>query len=68
MVKNLKCPSCFQELVVARIIVACGHGHIDDFPWVKWVHAKNLFGAKKICEIQDLGLQQALHRQRDWKV
>lgn len=50
MVKNLKCPSCFQELVVARIIVACGHGHIDDFPWVKWVHAKNLFGAKKICE------------------
>lgn len=50
MVKNLKCPSCFQELVVARIIVACGHGHIDDFPWIKWVHAKNLFGTKKICE------------------
>lgn len=50
MIKNLKCPSCFQELVVARIVVACGHGHIDDFPWVKWVHAKNGFGAKKICD------------------
>ncbi len=50
MVKNLKCPSCFQELVVARIIVACGHGHIDDFPWVKWVHAKNMMGAKKVCD------------------
>lgn len=50
MVKKLKCPSCFQELVVARIIVACGHGHIDDFPWIKWVHAKNTMGAKKICE------------------
>ena len=50
MVKHLKCPSCFQELVVARIVVACGHGHIDDFPWVKWVHAKNILGAKKVCE------------------
>lgn len=49
MINNLKCPSCFQELVVARIVVACGHGHIDDFPWIKWVHAKNGFGAKKIC-------------------
>lgn len=49
MIKNLKCSSCFQELVVARIVVACGHGHIDDFPWIKWVHAKNGFGAKKIC-------------------
>ena len=49
MTKNLKCPSCFQELVVARIVVACGHGHIDDFPWIKWVHAKNGLGAKKIC-------------------
>lgn len=50
MVNYLKCPSCMQELVVARIIVACGHGHIDDFPWIKWVHAKNLLGAKRICE------------------
>ena len=51
MVKNLKCPSCLQELVVARIIVACGHGHIDDFPWVKWVHARNMpGGSKKICD------------------
>ncbi len=50
MIRKLKCPSCSQDLVVARIVVACGHGHIDDFPWVKWVHAKNLSGARKICE------------------
>ena len=49
MVKRLRCPSCLQDLVVARIVVACGHGHIDDFPWIKWVHAKNMGGAKKIC-------------------
>lgn len=54
MVKRLRCPTCFQDLVVARIVVACGHGHIDDFPWVKWTHAKNFSGAKKICEHPEL--------------
>lgn len=54
MVKRLRCTKCFQELVVARIVVACGHGHIDDFPWVKWVHAKNSAGAKRVCESPQL--------------
>ena len=54
MVKRLRCPTCFQDLVVARIVVACPHGHIDDFPWVKWVHAKNSFGSKKICDHPEL--------------
>ncbi len=49
MVKRLRCPTCFQDLVVARIVVACPQGHIDDFPWVKWVHARNMSGARKIC-------------------
>ena len=49
MVKRVRCSKCFQELVMTRIVVACGHGHIDDFPWVKWVHAKNGSGAKPIC-------------------
>ncbi len=49
MVKRLRCPTCFQDLVVARIVVACPQGHIDDFPWVKWVHAKNMAGSKKVC-------------------
>lgn len=50
MVKRLKCPNCHQDLVVARIVTVCGHGHIDDFPWVKWVHARNVGGRKKVCE------------------
>lgn len=49
MVKQVRCTKCFQDLVVARIVVACGHGHIDDFPWTKWVHAKNSAGPKQIC-------------------
>ena len=54
MIQIMKCPKCFQELVVARIIVACQDGHIDDFPWVKWVHCKNFGGAKPICDYPEL--------------
>ena len=50
MVKRLKCSTCFQDLVVARIVTACSNGHIDDFPWVKWVHAKNMLGSRKVCD------------------
>ena len=50
MVKFMQCPKCRQDLVVTRIIVACECGHIDDFPWVKWVHCKNMYGgAQPIC-------------------
>lgn len=49
MVKHMRCPLCNQDLVVARIVTVCDHGHIDDFPWVKWVHCQNLGGAKKVC-------------------
>lgn len=49
MVKHLQCPDCRQDLVVTRIITVCEHGHIDDFPWIKWVHSRNLGGPKVIC-------------------
>lgn len=49
MVKHMKCPTDHQNLVVARIITACEHGHISDFPWVEWVHCQNIGGAKKVC-------------------
>ena len=49
MSRRLYCPKDHVELVVARIVTACAHGHINDFPWVKWVHAKNFGGAKDIC-------------------
>jgi hypothetical protein len=37
----LKCSNKGLELVPARIIVACAAGHIDDFPWIEWVHARS---------------------------
>ena len=49
MVKYMRCPKCGQDLVVTRIVTACECGHIDDFPWVKWVHCQNMGGVKPIC-------------------
>lgn len=49
MVKHPRCPTCRKNLVVTRIITVCEHGHIDDFPWVEWVHCRNFGGRKSIC-------------------
>lgn len=38
----LKCTHCKDSrLVPSRFIVACPHGHIDDFPYDAWVHRGN---------------------------
>ncbi|MBY7024812.1 DUF1998 domain-containing protein [Clostridium botulinum] len=36
-----KCMECNMQLVPAGIVVTCEDGHIDDFPWVEWVHGKS---------------------------
>lgn len=41
MILNMQCPGCKQDLVVARIVTVCEKGHLNDFPWIKWVHAKS---------------------------
>ena len=46
MVEHMQCQNCKQDLVVARIVTVCEHGHLNDFPWVKWVHAR---AKKPIC-------------------
>jgi len=48
--RNLRCTECRQELVAARVVTVCLKGHIDDFPWVKWVHARTFGGPKNICD------------------
>lgn len=34
----LRCPDCRMNLVPMSFLVACRRGHIDDFPWIEWVH------------------------------
>lgn len=46
MTKHMQCIDCRQDLVVARIVTVCEHGHINDFPWIKWVHRQS---KKPIC-------------------
>jgi len=46
MAKHMQCLDCRQDLVVARIVTVCERGHINDFPWVQWVHRQS---GKSIC-------------------
>lgn len=32
------CDNCDQQLVASRFVMVCGNGHIDDFPYLSWVH------------------------------
>lgn len=35
------CPTCSDNpLVPSRFVMACEHGHIEDFPYWKWLHRK----------------------------
>lgn len=51
MIEHMQCPKCKQDLVVARIVTVCENGHLNDFPWVKWVHTK---AKKPICGMPSL--------------
>ncbi|MFF4328641.1 DrmB family protein [Streptomyces sp. NPDC001591] len=33
-----RCGDCEEDLVPSRFVIACDYGHIDDFPYWKWVH------------------------------
>lgn len=33
-----KCKECDRELVPSRFVVCCAAGHIDDFPYYRWLH------------------------------
>lgn len=53
---KLRCPKCNIKLSPSRIVVACENGHIDDFPWVQWVHYKN---KKKVCKSPSIYIKTA---------
>ena len=39
-----ECSSCGQALTPSRFVVACEDGHLDDFPYFRWVHARTAPG------------------------
>lgn len=36
-----KCKECDRQLVPSRFVVCCTAGHIDDFPYFRWLHKGN---------------------------
>lgn len=54
MTTHMQCMDCHQDLVVARIVTVCEHGHINDFPWIKWVHRQS---KKPICDNPSLSFK-----------
>ncbi|GAA1893265.1 DUF1998 domain-containing protein [Streptomyces durmitorensis] len=36
-----ECGDCQEDLVPSRFVMACAHGHIDDFPYWRWAHRGN---------------------------
>jgi hypothetical protein len=43
--KKAECGICQIDLVPSRFVIACPHGHLDDFPYWKWVHRSTDFQA-----------------------
>jgi hypothetical protein len=53
---RIKCPRCLKQgkkgkkMVQTNFVVACEDGHLDEFPWLEWVHR----GADQICVSPEL--------------
>lgn len=39
--KGPLCPECHKNAYPARFVISCEANHLDDFPWVWWVHNGN---------------------------
>lgn len=67
-----RCDACNVATYPARIVVACATGHIDDFPWYRWIHrgqncgGGNLFlkGEGKSAALGDLRVECGCGRSR----
>lgn len=53
---HINCPSPKPPTVLpARFLVACEHGHLDDFPWVDFVH-KGIKCANPVLRLKEWGV------------
>jgi hypothetical protein len=54
------CPDCSQPLVPSRFVVACENGHIDDFPYMRWVHRGRVPAGAHSLELDSQGTTASL--------
>lgn len=48
---RMRCIAHDKDTTPVRFVISCKYGHIDDFPWVEWVH-----GASSACARPSLRL------------
>ena len=48
---HYRCIKCQQDLIVTNIVTVCEKGHLNDFPWIEWVHKEE---KKGICNKPEL--------------
>lgn len=53
VIENPTCYKCRCTLAPAGFVVVCENGHIDDFPWAAWAHAKSR-NPRPICGTPNL--------------
>lgn len=54
------CPECSQPLVPSRFVVACEKGHIDDFPYRRWVHRGSIPQGRHELQLDSQGTTASL--------
>lgn len=67
-----RCDACNRPTYPARIVVACARGHVEDFPWYRWIHrgqncgGGNLFlkGEGKSGALGDLRVECSCRKSR----
>jgi hypothetical protein len=61
LLEEIRCRACDGRLVPSRFVICCPKGHIDDFPYFRWVHAgKEKTEAKHGLYIETSGASASL--------
>jgi hypothetical protein len=60
-----KCGDCNRTLVPSRFVIVCPRGHIDDFPYKRWVHKAAAADGTHELRIETMGATASL---RDIKI
>jgi hypothetical protein len=60
-----RCGDCNRPLVPSRFVSVCPHGHIDDFPYRRWVHKGGSSEGTHELHIETMGATASL---RDIKI
>jgi hypothetical protein len=62
LLDEVRCRACQARLVPSRFVICCPRGHIDDFPYFKWVHAgrERIEGEKHTLFIDIKGVSASL--------